>query len=44
MNAFGIEPERLGINLSLDPDGKKIPQLSPRDEGLSCETGPGKNI
>ena len=44
MNAFGIEPERLGINLSLDPEGDKIPQLIQDMKASLVKLGPIKTI
>ena len=44
MDAFGIEPERLGMNMSLDAEGKRIPQLvNVMKEGL-IKLGPVRNI
>ena len=44
MDAFGIEPERLGINLSLDPEGDKIPQLIQDMKASLVKLGPIKTI
>jgi len=44
MDAFGIEPERLGINLSLDPDGEKIPRLIHEMKASIVTLGPVKSI
>lgn len=44
MDDFGVEPERLGINLSLDPDGKKIPQLVHEMKASLVKLGPVKSI
>jgi coenzyme F420-reducing hydrogenase delta subunit len=44
MQAFGIEPERLRINLSLDPEGNKIPGLIQGMKSSLAELGPIKSI
>jgi coenzyme F420-reducing hydrogenase delta subunit len=44
MDAFGIEPERLSINLALDPDGQKIPQLIQEMKKSLVRLGPVKGI
>ncbi|MDY7038087.1 MAG: hydrogenase iron-sulfur subunit [Thermodesulfobacteriota bacterium] len=44
MDAFGIEPERLGINLALDPDGQKIPRLIQEMKTSLVRLGPVKKI
>ena len=42
LDAFGIEPERLDMELAIDPDGKKIPQLLARMKRRLAELGPVK--
>ena len=44
MDAFGIEPERLGINLSVDPEGQRIPQLIHDMKASLEKLGPIKSI
>ena len=44
MDTFGIEPERLSINLSLNPDGEKIPRLIDEMRVSLASLGPVKNI
>ncbi len=42
LGAFGIEPERLDMELAIDPEGKKIPQLLARMKRRLAELGPVK--
>jgi len=44
IKAFGIEQERLQIDLSLDPEGKKIPQLINEMKENLAKLGPVKSI
>ncbi|MFC1838118.1 hydrogenase iron-sulfur subunit [Thermodesulfobacteriota bacterium] len=44
MDDFGIEPERLDINLSLDPEGRMIPQLIQDMKASLIKLGPVKSI
>lgn len=44
MSAFRIEPERLGMNMSLDAEGKSIPQLVQEMKDRLVELGPIKRI
>ena len=44
MDDFGIEPERLGIKLSLDPEGQMIPQLILDMKVSLAKLGPVKSI
>ena len=44
LNAFGIEPERLSMELDIDPEGKKIPQLLARMQQYLAELGPVKQV
>jgi len=42
--AYGIEPERLKIELSMDPEGKKIPELVKRMSENIKKLGPVKKV
>ncbi len=42
LNSFGIEPERVRIELSADPDGTKIPVLVEQMKAALKEMGPLK--
>ncbi|HIE16868.1 MAG TPA: hydrogenase iron-sulfur subunit [Dehalococcoidia bacterium] len=42
LEAYGIEPERVRIELSLDPEGKKIPELVKKMSGTVKKLGPMK--
>lgn len=44
LGAFGIEPERLDMELAIDPEGKKIPQLVARMKNDLAKLGPVKRI
>jgi len=44
LNAFGIEPERLTIDLAIDPEGKKIPQLVGQMRNNLAKLGPVKQV
>jgi F420-non-reducing hydrogenase iron-sulfur subunit len=44
LGAFGIEPERLNMNQSLDPEGKMIPQLVNDMRENLVKLGPVKRI
>jgi len=42
LEAYGIEPERVRIELSLDPEGKRIPELVKKMSGTVKKLGPMK--
>lgn len=42
LEAYGIEPERVRIELSLDPEGKRIPELVRKMSGTVKKLGPMK--
>ncbi len=42
LDAYGIEPNRVRIELSLDPEGKKIPQLVKKMSETVKKLGPVK--
>jgi F420-non-reducing hydrogenase iron-sulfur subunit len=44
MTAFGIEPERLSMNMSRDPEGKNIPQLVKEMKDRLVNLGPIKKM
>ena len=44
MDAFGIEPERLRMNMSLDGEGKMIPKLVNEMKESLTKLGPVKSI
>jgi len=44
MSAFGIEPERLGMQMSRDPEGKNIPQLVQEMKEHLVNLGPIKKM
>ena len=44
MKAFGIEPERLSMNMSRDPEGKNIPQLVQEMKERLIKLGPIKQM
>jgi F420-non-reducing hydrogenase iron-sulfur subunit len=44
MKAFGIEPERLSINMSHDPEGKNIPSLVQEMKERLIKLGPIKKM
>lgn len=44
LGAFGIEPERLAMELAIDPEGKKIPQWVARMKNDLAKLGPVKRI
>lgn len=44
LDAFGIEPERLAIDLSLDPEGKRVPALVERMKANLVKLGPVKKV
>jgi len=44
LDAFGIEPERLTMDLSIDPEGKKIPLLVGQMRNNLVKLGPVKQV
>jgi F420-non-reducing hydrogenase iron-sulfur subunit len=44
MKAFGIEPERLSMNMSRDPEGRNIPHLVQEMRERLVKLGPIKKI
>jgi coenzyme F420-reducing hydrogenase delta subunit len=44
LSAYGIEPERIQIELSLDPEGKKIPELVKKFGETIKKLGPIKKV
>jgi F420-non-reducing hydrogenase iron-sulfur subunit len=42
LNAYGIEPERVRIELALDPEGKRIPELVRKMSDTIKKLGPVK--
>jgi len=44
MKAFGIEPERLSMNMSRDPEGKNIPSLIQEMKERLIKLGPIKKM
>jgi coenzyme F420-reducing hydrogenase delta subunit len=44
LDAFGIEPERLTMELDIDPEGRKIPQLIAQMQHHLSGLGPVKQV
>jgi coenzyme F420-reducing hydrogenase delta subunit len=44
LDAFGIEPERLAMDLSIDLEGKKIPLLVGQMRNNLVKLGPVKQV
>jgi len=44
LRSFGIEPERVRIELSIDPEGKRIPGLVAEMTDVLLKLGPSKKV
>lgn len=44
LDSYGIEPERVKIELSIDPEGKKIPELVKKMSDAIKKIGPTKTL